>query len=224
MNKSESIGKLALALSKLQGEIKNVVANKKGYGYMYSDLAQVLDVSRPLLAKNELAITQLCNTDEKGATVVETVLIHSSGEWISTSITVPVSISKGLSAAQGVGICITYGRRYAMCALLGVAQEDEDTDAALPEEKKEAKTTTTVEAPPANVQDQMTKKLKGALGEGTQPYVDAMTPTQRLLQLVKEKGLQEKEAGWLTHFKVESLEQLSSVDAVRLIKTIEGKV
>ena len=218
MNKSENIGALALALSKLQGEVKNVVADKQAYGYMYADLASVLENTRPLLSKYELSVTQLCGTDAAGVNV-ETVLLHSSGEWLSTSIVVPTSVSKGLSAAQAVGVCITYGRRYALCALLGVAQVDEDTDAAIPKDEPRPES-----KPPANAQDAMTAKLKGALGEGTQPFVDAMTPSQRLRQLVTEHKLQEKEAGWLTHFKVESLEQLSSVEAVRLIKTIEDKV
>lgn len=139
MNKSDTIAALALALSKAQGEITNVVADKKGYGYMYADLASVLEITRPILSKYELAVTQLCNTTENGAVTVETVLLHSSGEWLSTSIAVPVSIVKGLSPAQAVGVCITYGRRYALCALIGIAQADEDNDAAITKETETEK-------------------------------------------------------------------------------------
>lgn len=216
MNKSESIGKLALALSKFQGEVKNVIANKKGYGYMYADLAQVLDVTRPLCAKHELAVTQLCSTDEKGGVTVETVLLHSSGEWLTTTIAVPVSVSKGLSAAQGVGVCITYGRRYALCALLGVAQEDEDTDAALPKDKEEP--VATVADVATTPQDKMTGKLKSSLGNPNE------LPVQRLRKLITEHKLEAKEAGWLEHFKVDSLDKLGADEVLKLIKTIEVKV
>lgn len=220
MNKSESIGKLALALSKFQGEVKNVIANKKGYGYMYADLAQVLDVTRPIFSKNELAFTQLCTTDEKGSTVVETVLLHSSGEWLSTSIVVPVSISKGLSAAQGIGVCITYGRRYALCALAGIAQEDEDTDAALPHEGEPTGKKPVVDAAnnAATPQEKMTDKLKNKLGDSNE------VPLARLRALIAEHKLEAKEEGWLNFFKVQSFDQMKTQDVLKLIKTIEGSL
>lgn len=132
MNKSESIGKLALALSKLQGEIQNLHKDKSGYGYKYTELASVLDVTRPLCAKYELAVTQLC-TEGKEEVSVETVLLHSSGEWISGTLSMALTIGKGMSAAQAAGSVITYARRYSLAALLGIAQTD--NDASIREER-----------------------------------------------------------------------------------------
>ena len=125
MNRSESIANLALSLSKLQGELQDVYKDKKGYNYTYADLSGVLQISRPLCAKYELAVTQLCTNNDVGI-AIETLLMHSSGEWLSTTLVLPISIGKGMTHAQAVGSCITYGRRYALTALLGIAQTDDD--------------------------------------------------------------------------------------------------
>ncbi len=130
MNKSENLGALSLALSKLQGEVCDVYKGKTGFNYKYAELSSVLDVTRPLCAKYELAVTQLCGTDIAGGVTIETVLLHSSGEWLSSVLTLPVSVGKGMSQAQAIGSCISYGRRYALAALLGIAQTDNDASLA----------------------------------------------------------------------------------------------
>lgn len=125
MNKSENIGALSAALSKLQGEIQNLHKDKAGYGYKYAELSSVLDVTRPLCTKYELAVTQLC-TNLNELVGVETVLAHSSGEWISSTLYMPVAGGKGMSLAQAAGSVITYARRYSLAAILGIAQTDND--------------------------------------------------------------------------------------------------
>ena len=203
MNKSETIGTLALALSKLQGEVQNLYKDKQGYGYKYADLASILDVTRPLCAKYELAVPQLCGTDAVGVTI-ETVLLHSGGEWLSSTLSLPISVGKGMSQAQAIGSCISYGRRYALAALLGIAQTDNDASLS----------------PDADVnpQDKITTKLKTSLGNPNE------LPLQRLRKLMVEHKLEDKEAGWLEHFKVYSLDEMRAEDLLKLIKTIEGKV
>lgn len=125
MNKSESINELALALSKLQGEVTDAHKGKKGYGYNYADLGSVLEISRPLLVKHGLAVTQLCGTEGDKITV-ETVLMHSSGQWISSVLAFASQAAKGMTAAQAAGSVITYMRRYALTAALGITQTDDD--------------------------------------------------------------------------------------------------
>lgn len=125
MNKSENIDLLASALSKLQGEITDVTKDKKGYGYQYADLSQILDISRPMLSKHKLAISQLCGSAHDKVTV-ETVLMHESGQWISSTIEMGVQEGKGMSLAQAVGSVITYARRYALASIIGIAQIDND--------------------------------------------------------------------------------------------------
>ncbi len=138
MNKSDSIAELSLALSKLQGEVHDAFKSTKGYNYSYADLSAVLDIVRPLLAKYELAVIQQpSNTDDR--VTVETMLCHSSGEWVSESISMPVQIGKGMSQAQAIGSVITYCRRYSLVAVTGVAQTD--NDASIQEPKAELKET-----------------------------------------------------------------------------------
>jgi hypothetical protein len=217
MNKSDSIGKLALALSKLQGEVQNVYKDKQGYGYKYTELSSMLELTRPLCAKHELAVTQLCGSDEHGVSV-ETVLLHSSGEWLSKTFTLPILTSKTMSSVQGAGSSITYARRYALAALLGIAQTDDDATLHGEMEVKPASKSVAKEEVEANPQAKMTNGLKDKVGAPNQ------LPLARLRDLIKEHNLQEKEKGWLEHFKVASLDDLDAKEVLRLIKTVEGKV
>ena len=206
MNKSENIGALALALSKLQGEIQNLYKDKQGYGYKYAELSSVLDVTRPLCAKYELSVTQLCGTDTTGVTV-ETVLLHSSGEWLSSTLSLPLCATKGMASAQAIGSCISYGRRYSLAALVGIAQTDNDAAA-----KDEL-----AAQPKLPLEDNITASLRSKLNSND-------LPVKRLRALMLEHKLEDKELAWLSHFNVDSLDRIETDDVLRLIKTIEGKV
>lgn len=128
MNKSESIGNLSCALSKFQGEVQDIHKSKSGYGYKYADLGGVLEITRPLCQKYELSVSQLCSNSEDNPDIVgvETVLMHSSGEWISSTMYMTQDVKKNLSSAQASGSVITYARRYALAAILGITQIDND--------------------------------------------------------------------------------------------------
>lgn len=125
MLKSDSIGALGAALAKAQGEIKAAAreANNPFFGKPYSDLSAVWDACREQLSKNGLAVVQTTdNTENK--IIVETTLIHASGEWISGKL----FLAPTKNDPQGVGSAITYGRRYSLAAIVGVAPEGEDDD------------------------------------------------------------------------------------------------
>ena len=128
MNKSESIKELASALAIAQGQIENASkgAINPHFRSKYADLAEVLNTVRPVLAANGLSLTQMPGMDEVGNVTVETMLMHKSGEWLSSVITVPVAKKD----AQGVGSAVTYARRYSLAAICGIAQEDDDGNAA----------------------------------------------------------------------------------------------
>lgn len=131
MNKSESITKLAAALAKAQAEMPVVKMNKQNpfLKNKYADLGAVIEASRPVLAKHELSIAQFpTGTREVGVT---TILMHSSGEWISDTLTLPLGDSKGLSDSQSAGVVISYLRRYSWASVLGL-YSDEDTDGHQP--------------------------------------------------------------------------------------------
>jgi len=123
MNKSESIAALAAALSKAQGEMGSAKkdAMNPHFRSKYADLASVWEAARAPLSKHGLSVVQTNEDSERGV-CVETTLMHSSGEWISGRLTLPVS--KG--DAQGFGSAMTYARRYGLAAILSIAADDDD--------------------------------------------------------------------------------------------------
>lgn len=128
MKKSDSIGNLATALAMAQGELKpaNKDATNPFLKNKFADLGSVIEAVRPVLAKYGLSFVQIpVNADD--AIGVETILIHSSGEWLGDAVYLPLDEEKGISRSQVAGKVITYLRRYALSAVLGV-YADEDTD------------------------------------------------------------------------------------------------
>ena len=126
-NMSEALGDLAGALALAQGAMSNGSKDKQGYGYKYMELGTLIDIARPALAKNGIAIIQ---THElvKGAApsvVTHTTVMHSSGQWHKSSIELPIKVMPQLSQAQMVGVNCTYGRRYALQSICLIASEDD---------------------------------------------------------------------------------------------------
>lgn len=122
-NQSESIKAIAPALLAAQSDMENPVKNKVNQHFKntYADLATVLNVVRPALNEQKILLMQFPSVD--GNTVsVETRFIHESGEYISNIVSGPCPKPD----PQGIGIAITYYRRYGLTALIGLAQEDED--------------------------------------------------------------------------------------------------
>lgn len=128
MNKSESIVGLAKALAKAQGEVENAskASINPHFKSKYADLAEVLNTVRPVFSANGLSFVQMPSFSE-GVVMVETMLMHESGEWISETASSPITKQD----AQGVGSAITYLRRYSLAAFAGIAQEDDDANASI---------------------------------------------------------------------------------------------
>lgn len=131
--KSESFKEIPKALANFTTEAENASKNKNHpqFRAKYADLAEILNTVRPVLSKNGLSVIQAPsfipgNNAEKGLVTVETVILHTSGEFISSKISAPISKND----AQGVGSAITYCRKYGLSAMLGIAQEDDDGNAA----------------------------------------------------------------------------------------------
>jgi hypothetical protein len=130
MKTSESIAKIADALAKAQIEMGRVVKDKTAkvqtkaggsYSFDYADLASVLDVVKPALAKHGIAVVQAAAL-EGDKVNVETRLLHSSGEWIESAL----AVKPEDTAPQKIGSAITYARRYALSCMVGVASEEDD--------------------------------------------------------------------------------------------------
>lgn len=128
MNQSPDIKELAIALSAAQSEFTAVPFNATNpfLKNRYADLSAIVTSTKPILAKNHLAISQMLYSDGNSVGVT-TMLMHSSGQWISSSIALPLGEEKGKSLAQVAGSIATYCRRYAYSAILGIVS-DEDTD------------------------------------------------------------------------------------------------
>ena len=126
---SETIGALAAALSKAQADITGALKDSSNpfFKSKYADLASCWDACRKQLAANNLAVIQTVYVHwEKDESVLATTLAHSSGEWIRSEL--PIRAKDASPQAQGSAI--TYARRYALAAIVGLAQIDDDAEAA----------------------------------------------------------------------------------------------
>lgn len=184
----KEINEIALALSKLQGEVLNATKDKQGYNYSYADLAQVLDIARPLMAKHELSLTQMPNTVSDGKIGLTSILMHSSGQYIQSFFELPIESGTKMSTAQACGSVITYMRRYALAAILGIAQTDEDAAA---QEVKRAKASINEEDLKAGIKSIQDCKTIDEL----RVAFESLTPQLRT-KLVAEK---DKKKGELSH-------------------------
>jgi hypothetical protein len=128
MKKSETIAELGLALSLAQAEMSNPAKKSTNpfFKSKYADLAEVINISKPTLAKFGLSIIQMPYV-HNGSVGVETMIIHKSGEYINSRLNMPLGAKKD---AQAVGSAITYGRRYSLAGVCGIAQEDDDGNSA----------------------------------------------------------------------------------------------
>lgn len=122
------ISSIAKALVAFQLEVENATKGSVNPAFKskYADLAEVLNVTRPVLAKHGISVQQH-PTFEDGTVRLETVLLHESGQSISSTLVIPVTKQD----AQGVGSAITYARRYALASICGIAQEDDDGNTAV---------------------------------------------------------------------------------------------
>lgn len=127
MNLEHATGDLFAAIAKAQAEVENATKNAQNphFKSRYADLAEVLNTVRPVFAAHGLSLNQ--STEYDGQLVkVTTCVGHAGGGYItSTAACVP-----GKSDAQGIGSASTYLRRYSLAAMTGVAQEDDDGNAA----------------------------------------------------------------------------------------------
>jgi hypothetical protein len=125
---SPTIASLAKALSAAQGEVEGAVKGRKNdhFRSKYADLAAVWDACREALTKHGLAVVQSPGPCADGRMEMTTMLAHASGEWMRGTLTIPL----GKADAHGYGSAVTYSRRFALAAFVGVAPEDDDGNAA----------------------------------------------------------------------------------------------
>lgn len=135
---SETIGAIAAALAKAQGELTNPEKSLSATirspfpregdrTFRYASLASGLDIVRKSLGRHEIATIQTTAIDQpSGQIQLTTLLAHASGEWIASDW--PVCTVSEMAAPHRMGAALTYARRYALFALVGITGED-DLDA-----------------------------------------------------------------------------------------------
>ena len=154
MRRSESIAKIAPALVAAQAAFPPIVKDGKNPAFRskYATLDGIMAAVRPALAANGLAVVQgAIHPETDGPKLVglavESVLVHTSGEWMATMVPVPVTKSD----AHGLGSALSYGRRYGISALLALTtDEDDDGNAATrPPQRQESRQESRQERPAA---------------------------------------------------------------------------
>lgn len=182
--RSGELNELAAALSKAQSEFAPIKKENSNpfFKSKYADLSTVIEAVSKTLGKHGLSFTQLPSFLD-GKVIVTTVLMHSSGQWMSSELAMPLAKSD----AQGVGSAITYARRYALQSALGVAAEDDDDGNAAvskPYEKEHEKV----------IQKAEKQKVKEPKDEHVQdPNLITVDQRKRLFAISKDRSWSDKE-------------------------------
>lgn len=140
MNYIANMKNIYKAIADFQQEVPVILKDTSGFGYQYADLPAIFKVINPLMKKHGLGFTQTFDS-KNGVPVIVTFLFHvESGEILSSELPIPqgVSLNK-MNDFQVLGSAITYLRRYAISAILGLVT-DKDTDASGEQIKDKVKT------------------------------------------------------------------------------------
>ena len=188
---SESIGAIAAALARAQGELTNPEKSLTGTirwplpgegekTFRYASLASGLDIVRKSLGRHEIATIQTTAIDpDSGQIRLTTLLAHASGEWISSDW--PVCPVSEIGTPHRMGKALTYARRYALFALVGIAGEDDLDAPDIPAEPAPA-----VDAPDDGRAPTSRKTPNGSIHKPRQPIL-ATEPSATLRdQLIGE--------------------------------------
>jgi hypothetical protein len=198
---SETIGVIAAALAKAQAElvnpektltatVKSPFPREEAKTFRYASLASGLDIIRKNLGTNEIATIQTTAIDQEAGLInLTTLLAHASGEWISSIW--PVCTVSETATPHRMGAALTYARRYALFALVGLAGED-DVDA--PE-------------PPLTGVDCVHSKSNQRLPEATQ---------RRNTIIHKSPALEKESSAKLREQLLEELKDISGQDALAI--------
>lgn len=130
------LDKLAAALVAFQGEVPVIPKNRTAkiptknggsYSYKYADLTDMWEAIRPILHKHGLAVTQpLASAETLGCIGIRTIVWHESGQRDESLVEFPAAGK----TPQEVGSAVTYYKRYALGAALGIATDEDDDGAA----------------------------------------------------------------------------------------------
>ncbi len=213
--KSDSIKELTAALAKAQIAFKPIKRTEKvGYDttkgrkqYNYAPLIEVIEATKHALSDNGLAVTQSPHISD-GNTILETLLSHSSGEWISSEL----YVGKYDQPPQSEGSALTYKRRYGLSAILNVSSEDDDDGITAQETK------------PQEIKPETKSVIKAEAKTEAKPSGITATQTKKIYATVKEKELtpEQIKTYMKSIFNKLSTKELTVSEASRLIEDLEA--
>ena len=218
---SESIGTIAAALAKAQGELSNpeksLVATIRSpfpregeRTFRYAPLSSGLDIVRKSLGRHEIATIQTTAIDkDAGLLRLTTVLAHSSGEWISSEW--PVCQITDVASAQRMGAALTYARRYALFTLVGIAGED-DVDSPDLGRRADYQIQSDRHGVPANGPHRDGDKLPAASARPVLTPERSLILRERLLEELASIGSADEAAAW-AHRSLPAKNSLTTGDA-----------
>lgn len=176
MNKSESITKIAAALVKAQAAMGNAVKDSKNpfFNSSYADLNAVREACLPALNANGVSVLQP-TVHVEGKPFVETVLLHESGEFIS-SLTEVICAKANDPQAHGSGV--SYARRYGLQSMVNLGSADDDGESAMGRQSFSP-------PPKKNIVEEV--QAKGASKPATASGASASTPIKKTVSFNKPK-------------------------------------
>jgi hypothetical protein len=124
---SEITNELDAAHSKCLAKLKCVARQSKGNRSIYAKIEHVAEYANPILSEFGLSIKQILSYNEHGHDILITRFSHASGQWVESRILLKEE-QQSQSANQKFGSSITYARRYAFLAILGIGAIDDPTD------------------------------------------------------------------------------------------------
>lgn len=169
---SPTLNELFAALAKAQGQISNAKKDKKNpfFKSSYADLSSVWEACREPLSTNGLSVIQTVE-GTKESMFLNTWLGHSSGQWIKSKL--PMLLQK--FDPQSQGSAITYARRYALSAMIGIcADEDDDGEKAMAGARKKEEV-----LPIATITAKQAQELDEILGQCDVEFQDSIQKTLR---------------------------------------------
>jgi hypothetical protein len=174
---STELAELAAALIEVQKEVPKIpkTSDNPFFKSKYADLADVKTLADPIITKHGLAVTQWPSSNDRGDTLV-TILLHNSGQFINAEMQLHLTKDD----AQGQGSALTYARRYAYMASLGlVADADDDGNRASQSQstgagsKPKPKTTKKANPETGELEHNMTKAMLDKIaGPDRQKFMD----------------------------------------------------
>ena len=230
---SDELNELAKALSAAQGEFPAIPKSHTGkiqgegkrgayeYTYHYADLADTVAAAQPILTTHGLSVAQFPEYDGVGEDLLTTRVMHESGQWLESSM----RLLMAKQDPQGQGSAISYARRYAYCAALGiVADEDDDGQAA----SQPAAKPRTVRQPPGLSGETRDHPQADENGEVVTTGGKPVTPKQLdfIHKLAEERGLRGADLKDYTQMVLErdvaKMAEITAAEASTLIDALKN--